>query len=171
MALPVLRGERLTLRPLREDDLDRLLAIVREPSVAQWWGSLEDAREVRADFWRDGLAFAVEADGELAGWLGLSEESSADYRHASIDVMLAPAFQDRGIGSEALRLAIGWLLGERGHHRITIDPAAENARAVRAYERVGFRRVGVMHAYERGADGTWHDNVLMELVKVAPTLT
>jgi len=57
------------------------------------------------------------------------------------------------------------LIDERGHHRVTIDPAASNAAAIRAYEKVGFRRVGVMRRYERDADGSgWHDGLLMEFV-------
>ena len=45
-----------------------------------------------------------------------------------------------------------------------IDPAADNHRAVRCYEKVGFRPVGVMRRYERGADGTWHDGLFMDLL-------
>lgn len=57
-----------------------------------------------------------------------------------------------------------YLFDERGHHRLTIDPAAANARAIRAYERVGFRPVGVMREYERGPDGVWRDGLLMDLL-------
>lgn len=37
-------------------------------------------------------------------------------------------------------------------------------RAIRAYEAVGFRRVGIMRAHERGADGSWRDGLLMDLL-------
>ena len=57
------------------------------------------------------------------------------------------------------------LFDERGHHRITIDPAAANTRAIRCYEAVGFERVGVMRQYERGDDGTWRDGLLLELLR------
>ena len=57
-----------------------------------------------------------------------------------------------------------YLIQERGHHRLTIDPAVDNAAAIRAYEKVGFRAVGVMRSYERGPDGTFHDGLLMELL-------
>ena len=57
------------------------------------------------------------------------------------------------------------LFVERGHHRLVIDPRADNRRAIRAYERVGFRRVGVMRSYERGADGAWHDGLLMDMLR------
>ena len=39
-----------------------------------------------------------------------------------------------------------------------------NENAIRAYAKVGFRPVGVMRSYERNADGTWHDNLLMDLL-------
>ena len=48
--------------------------------------------------------------------------------------------------------------------RITIDPAAHNARAIRCYEKVGFRPVGIMRKYERGHDGTFHDALLMDML-------
>ena len=57
-----------------------------------------------------------------------------------------------------------YLFDERGHHRITIDPAADNVHAIAAYEKVGFRKVGVMRRYERGPDGTFHDGVLLDLL-------
>ena len=57
------------------------------------------------------------------------------------------------------------LIDERGHHRITIDPAVDNVAAIRAYEKAGFRRIGVMRKSERDADGHgWHDSLLMELL-------
>jgi aminoglycoside 6'-N-acetyltransferase len=53
---------------------------------------------------------------------------------------------------------------ERGHHRATIDPAIENERAIRSYERVGFKRVGVMRKAERAPDGRWRDALVMDLL-------
>jgi aminoglycoside 6'-N-acetyltransferase len=87
-----------------------------------------------------------------------------DYRHAGLDIVLARVHQGRGLGPAALRAAIDWLIAERGHHRFTIDPAVANERAIGAYTKVGFRPVGVMRCYERGADGDWHDNLLMDLL-------
>ena len=58
-----------------------------------------------------------------------------------------------------------WLVAERGHHRLTIDPAAANDAAIRAYEKVGFKRVGVLREYERDPrTGAWRDGLLMDLL-------
>jgi aminoglycoside 6'-N-acetyltransferase len=162
--VPVLHGERLTLRPLTEDDVGRLIEIVAAPGVREWWGTPDPPEREREGLRNDGAAFAVEVDGELAGWLGFNEESEPDYRHASLDIALAPPYQDDGLGPEALRTAISWLAEERGHHRFTIDPALENERAIRAYSKVGFRPVGIMRSAERFADGRWHDSLLMDLL-------
>jgi len=162
--LPILGDERLTLRPLDERDLDELTAVIDRPGVREWWGTPRERETAREDLRNDGGAFAIEVAAALAGWLGFNEESEPDYRHASLDIFLAPPFQDRGLGPAALVLAARWLVDHRGHHRLTIDPACENERAIRAYARVGFHPVGVMRRYERGVDGAWHDNLLMDVL-------
>jgi aminoglycoside 6'-N-acetyltransferase len=165
--LPTLTDGRVALRPLHERDADALAAFVAQPGVSEWWGPEGSAGRSAAGFAeeaRDQIAFAIEVDGALAGWLGFTEELEPDYRHAGLDILLAPAHQGAGLGPVALRLAARWLIGERGHHRLTIDPARANARAIRAYEAVGFRTVGVMRQYERGADGEWHDGLLMDML-------
>lgn len=63
-----------------------------------------------------------------------------------------------------MRTLARYLIDERGHHRLTIDPAADNAPAIRAYEKVGFRAVGVMREHWRSPDGTWRDGLLMDLL-------
>ena len=163
----ILRGERALLRAVRAEDADRLEEILREPEVSRWWGGSDaDARRIAAEILedREAVPLAIEANGELIGLIQYQEENTPDYRHASIDIFLATASQGQGLGSEALHLLARYLVDERGHHRLTIDPAAANKRAIRAYERLGFRPVGVMREYERGPDGGWHDGLLMDLL-------
>ena len=70
----------------------------------------------------------------------------------------------RGLGPEAIRAVALHLIEERGHHRLTIDPAADNVRAIRAYGKVGFRPVGRLRRYQRYPDGSWRDGLLMDLL-------
>ena len=122
-----------------------------------------------ADDWLDAepdtTVWTIAVDDEVAGSIQTAEEADADYRHASIDLFLGPAFQGRGLGSEAIRTVAHWLFQDRGHHRLTIDPSAANERAIRAYTAIGFRPVGVMRRYECGPDGTFHDGQLMDLLR------
>jgi len=146
---------------VQADDAQALADILAQPEVARWWGhnDLESVREqMRAQ-----PSFVIVIDGAVAGWLHVHEENEPDYPSVAFDIVLAPAVHRRGYGQEALRLAIRHFV-ERGHHRFTIDPAADNERAIRCYTSVGFKPVGVLRAYERTPDGTWRDGLLMDLL-------
>jgi aminoglycoside 6'-N-acetyltransferase len=162
---PTLRGERVTLRPLEQCDRDRLIEILEEPEVARWFGTApapESADEFISD--PEVTGFGIDVDGTLVGAIGFYEEDTADYRHAGMDLFLSTESQGQGLGPEALRLVARHLIEELGHHRLIIDPAASNTRAIRAYESIGFKPVGVMRAYERGPDGAFHDGLLLDLL-------
>ena len=116
------------------------------------------------EFVADEYSLAIEVDGVVVGAVQYGEEEDPMYRNATIDVYLTASRHGDGLGSEAVLVLARYLIEERGHHRLTIDPAAGNRAAIRAYEKVGFRRVGVMRSYERGPDGTFHDGLLMEML-------
>jgi aminoglycoside 6'-N-acetyltransferase len=152
----------VTLTPLAADDAEALRAIRREPSVAHWWDELEPDFPFEEP---ESTRFTIRHDGEIAGMVQFAEELEPKYRHASVDIFVAPSHQGRGVGTEAIRLVVDHLLHDRGHHRITIDPAASNAAAIACYSKAGFTPVGVMRLAERDADGRgWHDSLMMELV-------
>jgi aminoglycoside 6'-N-acetyltransferase len=184
---PTLEGAALTLRPADEADASRLMAILDEPEVALWWRRSEWERvdeqdavtfvivvrdtdaddDEGADKGKDEDAAGVTdaADhGRVLGCIQYVEESDPDYLSAAIDIFVSAAVHGHGVGPAAMRLLIAWLIDARGHHRITVDPAAENAHAIHVYEKLGFRCVGVLRQYERVGNGVWRDALLMELV-------
>src|SRR5882757_4689534 len=164
---PVLIGKRVTLRPGRPGEAEVLHRIRAEPSVTCWWGEpepLAEIAEMLAAAPTGEVMLVVEVDHGVAGAIQYAEEHDPNYRHAGIDIFLSGDMQGQGIGSEAVWLLARFLIEERKHHRLTIDPAAANTRAIRCYERVGFRRVGILRQYERGPDGTFHDGLLLDLL-------
>jgi aminoglycoside 6'-N-acetyltransferase len=161
-----LHGRQVILRAPRTDDADRLNAILAEPSVAAWWPEF-DVQRVRDDLIaerRDEEGFVIEHEGSVVGYIQLAEEPDPEFRHASIDLFLTAEAQGHGLGPDAIRAVAIHLIDDRGHHRLTIDPAATNARAIAAYAKLGFRPVGVMRAYQRMPDGRWVDGLLMDLL-------
>jgi aminoglycoside 6'-N-acetyltransferase len=152
------------LRPGRPEDAERLFRIRNEPGVLRWWGGA-DIEEISEEFIEAERGFVIEADGAVLGGIQYHEENEPMYRHAGVDIFLTTPRHGEGLGTEAIRALARYLFEERGHHRLTIDPAAENAAAIRAYERVGFRAVGIMRRYERGPDGVWRDGLLMDMLE------
>ena len=155
----MLRGRAVRLRPALAADASALLAILDQPEVAEWW---------RRDEWErldesDAVTFAIVLDGAVVGCIQYNEETDPDYFSAALDIFVSAPVHGRGVGGDAMRTLLAWLIDERGHHRLTVDPAAANARAIHVYEKLGFRPVGVLREYERVADGSWRDALLMEL--------
>lgn len=158
-----LAGQTVVLRPTGARHVSAFIDILQHPDVARWWGGYDLERVRRELLGPHG--YAVELAGEVIGLVIFHEEDDPDYRHAGVDIALHPDAHGQGLGADALRTLVRHLFTRRDHHRIVIDPAATNERAIRSYERVGFRPVGVMRRYERGADGTWHDGLLMDLLR------
>jgi aminoglycoside 6'-N-acetyltransferase len=164
-AIEPLDGAGIHLRPATAADDRTLATILRDPTVAAWWQVPDvdlDVAELLAD--AELAIWLIEDAGTVFGLVMAGEETDPMYRHASIDIALIAAGQGRGLGTDAVRTVARWLIDRRGHHRLIIDPSAENQRAIAAYAKVGFRPVGVMRAYERSRDGSWHDGLLMDLL-------
>jgi aminoglycoside 6'-N-acetyltransferase len=161
-----LAGSRVVLRAPTEADADTLVSILAEPAVARWWPPFDRARvlaELVAE--RDGEeGYVIEVTGTVVGYIQCAEEPDPEFRHASIDLFLAAGSHGQGLGPEAIQVLAADLIDRRGHHRITIDPVADNERAITAYAKVGFRPVGRVRQYQRMTDGTWADALLMDLL-------
>jgi aminoglycoside 6'-N-acetyltransferase len=161
-----LHGRHVTLRPTTLDDAPLLAGILAEPAVARWWGVF-DLDRVIADLVEcdpEEDPFVIINEGEVVGYIQAVEELEPDFRHAGIDLFLRTDVHGRGLGPDAIRTLAVDLIDGRGHHRLTIDPAADNDRAIAAYAKLGFRPVGIMRRYQRLADGRWVDALLMDLL-------
>ena len=164
--MTTLQGALVRLRSATRADIPDLVRIRRTPQVHEHWRGGDDmVAAVEEDFAEPGVtAYAIELDDRVVGWIQWQAEEEPDYRHASIDIYVDPAVHGRGVGTDAVRTLARHLFVDHGHHRLEIDPAADNAAAIRAYTKVGFRPVGIMRPHERGVDGTWHDSLLMDLL-------
>ena len=164
---PELRGVGVVLVPLRPEHIEPLASMIAEPSVVRWWSDPPtwiQKRLIEPDAEALGFAILALPDRTVVGYIQAWENADPEFRSAGLDLYLGTAYQGQGHGPAAIRTAIRWLIEARGHHRITIDPALANERAIRAYEKVGFRRVGVLRQYQLEADGTWQDGLLMDLL-------
>lgn len=167
----VIEGPRVVLAPLLPEHAGALRAIRATPQVSRRWPDADDGFPLHDE--PDSVRFTVllrdpaaghGIDPQPRGLVQYGEEDDPDYRHAGIDVFLDPAVHGRGLGREVVAVLAEYLIDVRGHHRIVIDPAADNAAAIRCYGSVGFRPVGVLRQYERDPDGSFHDGLLMEML-------
>lgn len=162
-----LDSTRISLRPLVEDHVNELRRIHGRREIVRWWD--EPASNFPWDE-PESTRLTIFVDGQIAGLIQYHEESEPKYRHAGIDLFVDPALHNRGIGTEAVRRVARHLFEDRGHHRVEIDPAANNFAAIRVYEKVGFKPVGLLRRAERDPDGRgWHDALMMDMLSTELT--
>ena len=147
--MPTERGPRYDFRAVTPDDLPMLAGWLKEPHVAEWWGdpdaSLAEIEEAMDDIATEPLI--VELDGEPIAYLQSYDphlEDDHPYQDQptgtlGIDISIGrPDLVGKGHGSAIIR-QFAEMLFEEGAPRIVIDPDPANGRAIRAYEKAGFR--------------------------------
>ena len=148
--MPAEEGHRYTFRRLGADELPTIGMWLDRPHVAEWWDDVEDkAAEVREAMTDPATQpFIVELDGRPIGYIQCYDphlEEGHPYRDQpngtlGIDQFIGePELVGIGHGSRLIAAFVEGLFGQ-GIPRVIIDPHPANARAIRAYEKAGFRR-------------------------------
>lgn len=152
--------EPVTLRPMQEHDLTLLHAWLQRPHVVRWWGPHDRSLsldEVRAEHFPSsaqnaGVRQYIASLGERPiGWaqsyvtLGAGDgwwESETDPGVRGIDQFLCdPNDLGRGLGTRMVEALVRRVFSDPAVTRIQTDPAPDNVRAIRCYEKAGFRAI------------------------------
>lgn len=161
---PELRGPLVTLRDPLASDLDAIAAVLAEPEVAEWWAGY-NAEKVRVELIEDPRTTRViEVEQTAVGALLVLRGDDPEYPTTIMHIFISTAFRGRRIGEEALALAIRHEFSE-GISRVTLDPNVKNDGAIRSYERMGFRRIGVLRDYQVRPDRTLDDALFLDLTR------
>ncbi|MET9802804.1 GNAT family protein [Streptomyces sp. NPDC006368] len=171
---PTLTGEKVLLRPFTEDDAPTMAEILADPEVVRFTGTAPAAPSPSEAFLRTwygsrsaqsdrlDLALVDRASGEVVGELVFNEWDEPN-RSCNFRTLIGPRGRDRGLGTEAIGLFLGYGFERLGLHRISLGVYAFNPRAVRVYEKAGFIREGV----ERETllhEGEWIDSLCMSVL-------
>ena len=160
--MPRMYGTNVALRELRWEDLPEVRAWMTDPEAAFLgerfirpftWEQTELYLRDRLEGGAGGVYFAV-AEPEKLAYLGEISLTGIDAtaRKANLTLVLKPECRDRGIGTEALRLMLAYAFDSLNLERVALRVHADNARAIRAYEKAGFVREGCLRneAYKGG---------------------
>lgn len=173
----MIEGERVRLRKLERTDLPLLHHWMNDRDVMAWarfspdhmvsLSALEkDFEKELAGEERERTTFFIEErqTGKPIGWC---TARTWDRKHVSTNLGIGlgeKEFWGKGCGTEAVSLLLGIVFDQQGWHRAELYTLADNARAIRSAEKVGFHRCG--HEHESAFyDGAYHDIVEMELLR------
>jgi RimJ/RimL family protein N-acetyltransferase len=173
VSAPILRGERVTLRPMTHADAPHLVRWASDADFAWYqWGRRPGrfADDAAGRKWLDtiaerrGVVFAVEHEGRV---IGMANYRDLQPKGKSAEVGIGigdPALWGKGLGREALGLLVKHLVEDLGVHRITLRVLAFNDRAISSYKAAGFEVEGIERDGVMSDKGTFVDDVTMAYV-------
>ena len=168
----------ILVRDFAEDDFPLMLKWLTDDRVLEFY----EGRDVRftmgaltAHYLKeipDGFRVIIEHAGSPIGYgqaYRLTGELLDEYSYPddgrvvfAMDQFIGePDYWNKGIGSSFLRLMAAYLKEAEAADVILLDPHKSNPRAIRAYEKAGFRIVKSLPAHEL-FEGKWEDCWLME---------
>lgn len=171
---PILRSQRLFLRPAERDDIPTLLEWLADAEVGEGLATRAPWSRVAEESWFEELQkvqgkstwhFAIcLRDGQPIGFAGLH---SIDPLNGSTELGIGigePAEWDKGYGTEAMHILLDFAFGELRLHRVFLHVFDSNERAIHVYERVGFAHEGrLREAFYR--HGRHHDMHVMGILR------
>ena len=177
MINPFLAGDRIYLRPLEMEDVERCQRWFKDPQVRQFLATVYPlSRQAERSFLErivgspiaPGsdiiLAIALQADDQHIGNVGLHHINTVD-RNAELGIAIGEKnMWQKGFGTEACRLLVEYGFTALNLHRIYLRVNSDNPRAQAAYRKIGFQQEGVWReAIFR--QGRYQDLVLMGLLR------
>jgi [ribosomal protein S5]-alanine N-acetyltransferase len=167
----MIHGDRVTLRPIRLDDLPFLRMwhadpavmtgrAIPEPLVAE--AAFEAELGGRFASFDDAGYLIIEADDRPIGRIDFEH---LDARHGAVEIALYIgdlSGRGRGYASDAVRALTRYLFEQRAVHRVELTVVESNDRARKLYESVGFSTEGVLRDHVH-FDGRFHDELVMAM--------
>jgi len=170
--LPMIRGEKTRLRALEHDDLAHFVRWVNEPQARRFLAIRYPLSMTEEEGWwqnfsasKNNYIYAIEAqDGTYIGNIGL-HDVEPENRRAMLGIVIGDhAYWGEGYGSDAIRAMLRWAFDYLNLHRVYLSVYAYNKRAIRCYEKCGFRHEGIMREARYSA-GQYHDEWLMGILR------
>lgn len=170
----MLHGEKIYLRPVRQDDLPILVAWANDIAYLTEFNffGLHQHNGLEKHFQEDGLLshehgtlVVVTCDSDQV--VGDVSYRRVRYRYGPAEtsvaydfgIVLAPEHRGKGYGVEAQRLLAEYLFSVYPIMRVEASTDITNRAEVRALEKAGFTREGVLRKAQ-WRNGDWHDLVL-----------
>lgn len=168
---PVVRGEKVTLRPFSQADAETFVAWLSEPEVTRFIllrypPTLDAEREWFDRMSRDAaeILWGIEYEGRLVGTSGVHRIDWAN-GHAVTGTLIGDREAwGKGVGGESMRLRTRYCFRETTLHKLNSSYLDGNTASGRAQVAAGYREIG-RRREEYFRQGRWHDEVLTEVLR------
>ena len=110
-------------------------------------------------------SFAIEriSDEQYIGGCGIN---NLDWKNsvATVGIFLGKPFLSQGYGTDAMRVLVNFIFLEMNIHKTMLHVYAFNDRAIKSYQKVGFKIEGTLRS-QVVREGKYHDEIIMGILK------
>ena len=174
-------GQRIRLRPIEKDDLARYVKWFSDPEVRGYLDGHLPISQAQEEKWfeqmlttkdRNTQPWALDAqpdDMAVGPWMHIGgcglHEIEWRHRWAELGIVIgARDYWGRGYGADAVQTLTNWAFDTLNLNRVFLRVFADNARAIRCYEKVGYQHEGRLRQHNFN-NGAYRDVLLMGLLR------
>ncbi len=168
----MLKGTRVTLRPIERKDIPLFIRWVNDREVIRYVGLVMPMTLEEEEAWFDrqvndprGKVLTIETEtGEPIGTVSLSSIDQVN-RHAILGIMIGEKqYWNQGYGRDAIQTMLRFAFEDLNLQRVGLSVADFNERGIRCYLRCGFKQEGVLRQH-RFTGGRYHDTIMMGVLR------
>ncbi|GAA0116094.1 GNAT family N-acetyltransferase [Clostridium senegalense] len=168
-------GEKVKLREYKKEDIRKAQKYMNDPEIKKLLNSnipypitFEDEERWYESLGatKDTYNFAIETleDNQYIGGCGINK---IDWKNSVVIIGIFigdKEYWNKGYGTDAINILIRFIFEQMNIRKIKLQVFSFNERAIRAYEKCGFKREGVLRQ-EIFRDGRYHDEIIMGLLR------
>lgn len=168
-----LKTDRIYLRSLEESDAQKILTTTENQEIRYITGTKgsftleqiqQHIRHSKEDTSRYDFAICLNENSQMIGELSILEIDE-DSRKAGFRIsMNAIELTGKGLGTEATQLILKFVFEELKLNRLQLEVFSHNNRGIRAYEKLGFKKEGVLRE-SLYYNGSFSDEKIMSIIQ------
>lgn len=170
--------KKVILRPVKKEDIPVFHKWVNDPEIMGFWYGRDKPKTLA---WAKkhflpiikgespSQCWTIEVEGKPIGFMyntpSLDEDAGEFSGRVELDILVGDKReQGKGYGTDALRAMIVYAFNKQKAERVFIIPRLSNQRAIHVYEKVGFKKEGILHHFEK-LEGKWIDSLMMAIIR------
>ncbi|MFN2745749.1 MULTISPECIES: GNAT family N-acetyltransferase [unclassified Bacillus (in: firmicutes)] len=170
----MLKGCKVYLRPLEKDDMESFYKAAQDEKIRYMTGTrraftmdelYEHYERITHDDTRYDFAICQNTGDQIVGDLSILDIDSPSQKAGFRIALHSPAYFNRGFGTEAVRLAMQFAFEKLKLNRLQLEVFSHNSRAIKAYERAGFKKEGTIRQ-SLYMNNQYSDEIIMGMLKL-----
>ncbi|MGD9396760.1 MAG: GNAT family protein [Candidatus Thorarchaeota archaeon] len=170
-------GELVRLRALEVTDLDDIMKFYNTLELRRFLGPpIVRSRRYLEQWllkvsvwnpWKDGHLYLAVEEKHSREFLGLARIEDVRLPHNRAEVGISiynPEKRGKGFGTDAMLVLLGIGFHILGLNSIYLDTIEDNERSIKVYEKIGFKRVGILRETEY-MDGAHKGLLIMDILR------